>query len=172
MPVIIIFLGFLFFVGICFLSAYLFDSAFGGLDFVSNRAARVVAVNIIKQRNLASGIFYDLGSARGKLAAGLAKDLPELNIIGIDNSRLRTLVAKSRSKFLKNLHFRKENLFQTNVSAADIVYVYLPQELMPDLEVKLQKELKPGSIVITNRVSFPSWKETEKNQQLFIYAKE
>lgn len=172
-----IILGFLFFL-ICVLLAFLFDSFFGGIDFTSGRQVINQVVEIVKQGHLENGNFYDLGSCRGGFAVGIAKALPEMKILGIDNSWFRTVLAKSRSVFLKNICFKKENIFTADVSSADIIYIYLPQELMPDLQSKLRKELKSGALVISASVSFPSWQPAEvydlddkslKVPKLFIY---
>jgi len=157
-----------------------FDALFGKLDFVSSNFALEKALVIIKDRKLDGGSFFDLGSCRGSFAAKMAKKLPQLHVRGIDDSWFRTLCASIRSTFLKNADFSQGNIFTTNVSSADIVYLYLPQELMPELENKLQKELKPGSLVISNSVSFPSWQASESfilqpnnplSRKLFVYAK-
>ena len=149
----------------------LFDAFFGGLDFASNRKAVITVIKIIKDYNLENGNFYDLGSARGGFAVKIAKALPRMNITGIDNNRLRVFLAKARSLLIKNLNFKKENIFKVNVLSANIIYIYLPQELMPDLETKLRQELKLGAMVITNKVSFTNWPSTQKFNNLFIYVK-
>ena len=148
---------------------FLIDSFFGGLDFTTRPLVVSEVVKIIKQRHLESGRFYDLGSARGNFAIKIAKALPNLQVYGIDDNWFRIGFAKARGIFLKNLNFTIQDIFKANVSLANILYIYLPQELMPNLQSKLQKELKNGAIVITNRVSFPSWQPIEKVNQLFIY---
>ena len=160
---------------------FLFDAAFGGLDFASSQMAADAVAKIIRDRYLEKENFYDLGSCRGKFAIKLAKILPGLQIIGIDNSPLRVFSSKLKSIFLKNITFAYGNIFHTDVSLANIVYLYLPQELMPDLQAKLQKELKRGALVISNSVSFPNWQassivnlpnDTSITKKLFIYVKE
>lgn len=148
---------------------FLFDSATGGLDFTSSRMTGNLVIGIIKRQNLDNGNFYDLGSARGKFAARIAKNLPGLKVYGFDNSGLRIFISKIRSPFVKNVQFKKQDIFTANVSKANVIYLYLPQELMPALEKKLQKELKPGSLVITNRVSFSGRQPTQTLDKLFIY---
>lgn len=148
---IIIFLGFLgFFI-------FLIDSSFGKQDFTSGRLVASQVIKIIKDQNLENGSFYDLGSARGAFAVRIATGLPAVRVYGIDDSRLRIFCSKVRAVFFNNLKFKKQDIFTVDISAADIIYLYLPQELMPDLQIKLQKELKPGAFVITASVSFPSW---------------
>ncbi len=148
---------------------FLLDSALGKYDMGSSREAANQVVKIVKDTGLRGGVFYDLGSCRGGFALKIAKELPTMKIFGIDDSRFRTFLAKSSGVFLKNVVFKKENIFKANVSSADIVYVYLPKELMPELRAKLQKELKPGAVVITNRIVLPDIKPVQKIGELSVY---
>jgi len=156
---------------LCGILVFLADSAFGEPDFITSRETINQVVGIIKQRHLERGNFYDFGSARGHFASQIAKVLPNLRVMGIDNNSFRLLVSDARTIFLKNVKLKKENIFKTNISTADILYIYLPNELMADLEAKLQKELKLGALVITNKVSFPNWHPMEKINELYLYAK-
>lgn len=157
---------------------FMSDSAIGHLDFISNRTVANRVIDIIKSKHLENGSFYDLGSAKGVFAARIAKTLPKLSVCGIDDSGFRIFCSNISAKFFKNLKFKKQDIFNADVSTANVVYLYLPQELMPALQTKLQKELKPGSLVISNSVSFSSWIPSEtiavnKNKsdfkKLFVY---
>lgn len=171
---IIIFLGFLGFL------IFLVDRFFGGLDFTSGRLVANQVVKIVKDQNFKNGSFYDLGSCRGGFAIRIAKALPNFWVYGIDDSRFRVFCSKSKAIFFKNLKFKKQDIFTADVSSADIIYLYLPQELMPGLQTKLQKELKLGALVISASVSFPSWPPAQvydlkqaglKVPKLFVYVK-
>lgn len=166
------------FLGVLGFLLFLFDGFFGKLDFASGRQVSKQVVGIICRRNLRTANFVDLGSGWGGFVLKIARVLPGMRVCGIDDNSLRVFWARFRAAFYKNLSFKKENIFDTDVSSADVIYVYLPQELMPTLEVKLQKELKHGSLVISNSVSFPSWLPSEtmevyKNKPdfktLFVY---
>lgn len=179
MLIAIIILVFLFLL-ICVVAVYLFDAAFGGIDFVSNSAVALRVAQILKQRHVETGNFYDLGSCRGSFALKIGKMFPKLSVLGLDDSRYRTFFAKIRAKFLKNVKFSREDIFKSDVSPANVVYLYLPQELMPDLQNKLQKELTPGSLVVSHSVSFPAWQPVESfilnpnsptSKKLFVYVK-
>ena len=150
---------------------FFLDSIFGGLDFGSSSTAASLVVKIIKDRHLEQGIFYDLGSARGSFVCKIAQALPTMQVTGFDDSSFRVLVSKLRALFLKNINFKKADIFKTNLSPANVTFIYLPQELMSGLQEKLQKELKPGAIVISNKVNFPSWQPTQKLNNLFVYVK-
>lgn len=148
---------------------FLIDLILGKEDFASNRLAIEKFIGIVKQRGLENGRIYDLGCARGNFAVKIARGLPKAKIIGVDDSRFRIFLAKARSIFLANVRFYKGNIFNIDLSAADLVYIYLPQPMLPDLQVKLQKQMKKGSLIISNSVSFADWQPIEVVQKLFIY---
>jgi trans-aconitate methyltransferase len=161
----------------CFF-VYLSDGFFGKLDFTTGRLAADNVVKILKDYSLQNGNFYDLGSCRGEFAKEIAKNFPNLKVCGIDDSSLRIFLSNARGLFLKNLQFEKQDIFNSNFSSANVVYLYLPQELMPELETKLQKELKPGALAISASVSFPNWQPEQiydldrkrfKVPKIFVY---
>jgi hypothetical protein len=165
---------------VVFLAIYNLDSLLGGLDFTTKNATISKIVEIIKYNRLEKGLFYDLGSCRGAFAIRLSKELPNLQIHGMDDNLFRVVFAKARSIFKKNLVFKKGNIFQEDLSSADIIYLYLPQDMMADLQDKMQRELKPNALVITNKISFPSWEPIESFnaqdpgpflEKIFVYKK-
>jgi len=151
------------------LIVFLADSFFGKLDFITHKAVVGDVITIIKQKGLEGGNFYDLGSSRGALAVRVARKLPRLKVNGIDDNWSRVLFARVRALLIQNIRFNREDVFTADVSVANIVYIYLPQDLMEGLRAKLQKELKPGSWIISYKVSFANWQAAETLGQLFIY---
>ena len=125
-----------------------------------------------------------IGVDNTKVQSRRQKFLPSLNIYGIDNSAVRIFFAALKSKILKrNVDFKKQDIFQTDLSNADVVYTYLWYDLMPILEKKLQKELKQSAVVVTNTSHFKDWQPVEKIvtcpkisktpdfETLFVYVK-
>ena len=138
------------------------DSTIRGHDLPTSRRATKSIVKIISEHKTAKN-FYDLGCARGALAVRLKKRFPALTAHAIDNDPIRIFFAKIRAKlFRREVHFWRKDIFDADLSDADIVYTYLWYDLMPPLEKKLQRELKQGAIVITNTSNFPTWQPTQK----------
>ena len=81
------------------------------------------------------------------------------------------MFAKIKSKISgKKIYFKKQDIFNEDLSGAEVVYTYLWYDLMPALEKKLQNELKSGSMVITNTSHFHNWEPIEKivtNNQVY-----
>jgi len=43
------------------------------------------------------------------------------------------------------------------VSDADAVLIYLMEAVMPKVSMKLQRELRPSAMVLSNKYSLPQW---------------
>ena len=141
---------------------YLYDFASGGEDFATSKIVIQAMIPVIRQHNGGQGIFFDLGSARGGLTLSISSVFPKLQVYGIDNSWVRVFFSKLRSLFVSHPPiFLQGELFKSDVSKADFIFIYLPRPLLPALEKKFQTELKKGAMVITNTVFFPSWQPTQ-----------
>ncbi|MBI2315223.1 SAM-dependent methyltransferase [Candidatus Daviesbacteria bacterium] len=110
--------------------------------------------------------FYELGSGDGRVvihAARLGADAT-----GIEQSWLRVLYSKYQTSKLAshfrcgNVEFYHEDVFKRTYRDADIVYIYLLHKGVKKLEEKLKKELKKGTIIITQTYHFPNWKPFKK----------
>mgnify|MGYP001596744020 CR=1 FL=1 len=113
--------------------------------------------------------FYELGSGDGRVVLEAAK--MEADSIGIEQSWIRVLYSRWRAKKLnlKNAIFIHGNIFKRSYSDADIIYIYLLHKGVAKLEDKLKRELKKGSIIITQKYHFPSWKPYKKDGDFWIY---
>jgi hypothetical protein len=177
----ILILSFLNLVIISLYSLWMLDHIFGGEDFITSKNAIRKIGEIIAASQNQGGIFYDLGSCRGYFVFGILKICPNLQITGIDNSRLRTWLARLRSNFhAGSPTFKKANIFDTDISKADFIYTYLPRDLVPALTAKLKKDLKPGAMVITYRINFPGWQPHQvflvdprnpKEENVYVYKR-
>lgn len=98
---------------------------------------------------------------QGALATGI-----EINPYLVRFTQLRAFLSPYRGRITAVWG----NLWTTDLSAADIVFVYLIPWRMEDLARKLKKELKPGAIVITNSFIFPGWKIIREDKPNHVYA--
>jgi hypothetical protein len=100
---------------------------------------------------------YELGSGDGRFLRALAKK-KNIQAIGLENFLLPYTISQV-AKFLtkSQVEFRYQNLFKADLSDADYIFCYLITKQMDKLEVKLQKELKPGALVISNTFKFKNW---------------
>ena len=71
---------------------------------------------------------------------------------------------------------RRGNLFQADLSEADVVTCYLLPAVMKRLAPIFKKELKPGARVVSAAFSMPDWQPTETHEradgctQILIYT--
>lgn len=145
-------------------------SWFAGSDapYVASKKEKIKKV--LKLINLKNKNFYELGSGDGRVVLQAAK--LGANAIGIEQSLIRVLYSKwkARQQNLK-AHFIHGNIFKRNCSDADIVFIFLLRRGVSKLEEKLQKELKKGAIVITQKYHFPNWQPYKKADDFWLYLK-
>jgi precorrin-6B methylase 2 len=106
-------------------------------------------------------VVYDLGSGDGRIPIAAVKDFGAARAVGIDinperikeaNARLQASGAGDRVRFLN------ADLFETNLSEATVVTLYLLPSLNLKLQPKLMKELKPGTRVVSHAFDMGPWK--------------
>ncbi len=175
----------LFFIGVLLFFILVIDSILYRHDLPTSRRVRKILVEVISQYKPEGGNFYDLGCGRGTLVLFVKKKLPQFTVYGVDNNPVRIFFAKLKSSFFrKKINFKRQDIFQTDLRDADVVYTYLWYDLMGPLEEKLRKELKQGAVVITNTSHFYNWKPVQKIvtyhkfskmpdfETLFVYVKD
>lgn len=123
-------------------------------------------------------VVYDLGSGDGRIvitaaqkygARGTGIDIdPQL----IEQSRTNAEAAGVANK----VEFRQQDLFQTDLSNATVVTLYLLPEINLQLRDKLLRELKPGTRIVSHNFDMGEWKpdRVEKVQtpirEHFVYS--
>ena|SRR3989344_2898564 len=115
----------------------------------------------------------DLGSGDGRVVIEFAKkgleaygyeeraDLVELAEMNIKKEKL-----EGRA-FVFNKDF-----WQIDLSEFDVVTIYGITGVMAKLEEKLEKELKPGAIFVSNGFRLPHWEPVAKFNFIYVYKKE
>lgn len=96
-------------------------------------------------------VFYDLGCGEGRVVLYAAKHFA-VTAIGIELIFPLFVVCKLRQWFAhtKNVMFKNKNLFDEDLSQADVIYVFGMQGTLADkVKQKFQKQLKPGARVVS-----------------------
>jgi len=161
---IAIFLLFLFITAlpVVFLGWYILDAWQTGEYFITRQGTIKKLSLVLHKSDHASGVFYDLGSGRGDFLIQLGKECPQLTTTGFDNSFMKIWISRWRAFWRRSKAvFIRIDFLKTDISAADIVYAYVPKTMLFSLQEKLKKELKLGAIAITSRVHFPDWQPRE-----------
>jgi ribosomal protein L11 methylase PrmA len=106
-------------------------------------------------------VVFDLGSGDGRIPISAVKDFGAARAVGIDidperiaeaNANLATSgIAGDRVRFLT------QDLFTTDISAATVVTLYLLPQLNLKLLPKFEKELKPGTRIVSHSFDMGDW---------------
>ncbi|MGF1528917.1 MAG: methyltransferase [Candidatus Competibacterales bacterium] len=91
----------------------------------------------------------ELGSGWGDLALTLSRAFPRAHIEAIEWSWLPFAVGRLRTLRRANISPHWGDFFQHPLDRADAVVLYLMQRPMEDLAAKFDRELKPGTPVVT-----------------------
>lgn len=124
---------------------------------------------------------YDLGSGSGQLSWHIARALPDADVVGIELSFLPWLRATLWQKLTrqKNLRYLRVDFWSMPVGDADAVLTYLMEAIMPRVAAKLRAELRPRTLVISNKFALPGWQPEQTlplqsafSKRLLVYRQE
>ncbi|BDA75613.1 hypothetical protein CAL7716_097790 [Calothrix sp. PCC 7716] len=105
-------------------------------------------------------LIYDLGSGDGRIPITAAQKYGARGV-GIDLNPERIQEANAnlqRSGVVNNVEFRQQDLFETDLSKASVVTLYLLPEVMTKLRPKLLQELRPGTRIVSHAFDMGDWK--------------
>ncbi len=135
--------------------------------FVPTPAEVVTAM--LKLANVsAKDVVYDLGCGDGMIVTAAAKEFGA-HAVGIDINPVRVKEANERvakAGVTDKVKILNEDLFAANIGQATVVTLYLLQTLNQKLIPKLNKELKPGTRIVSQTFSmgedYPAEKTIEE----------
>jgi precorrin-6B methylase 2 len=109
-----------------------------------------------------SDIVFDLGSGDGRIPIAAVKDFGAARATGIDIDPQRIKEANANlanSGITGNrVRFLNQDLFTTDISEATVVTLYLLPSLNVKLIPKFEKELKPGTRIVSHSFDMGDWK--------------
>ena len=107
----------------------------------------------------AGDVLYDLGSGDGRIVIAAAKRFG-VRGVGIDIDPQRTEEANANAKaagVTELVEFRTANLFDTDLSEATVVTLYLLPEVNKRLRPKLLRELPAGARIVSHAFDLGDW---------------
>ncbi len=126
-------------------------------------------------------VLYDLGCGDARVLFAAAKSNSKISCVGIEKAPFPYFWAKSKKFFLKDKQVKILNgdMFQLDTSGATHVFLYLFPKFMDSLLPKLEKELRPGSRVVSCDFEFSGRKpdqilnlkatKNQLNKKLLVY---
>jgi SAM-dependent methyltransferase len=167
----------IFLIFLCFL-LLAFDIYFGlaffkGAPFAvtkSGNADRMIKLIKEATSNKINLRVLDIGSGDGRLVielaqAGFTAEGFEINPILAWWSRR----AIKKARLSERAFVRRCDFWQEDFSKYNIVTVFGVFYIMERLGQKLKKELRPGSIVVSNHFKIPGWEPVKQDGDVFLY---
>ncbi|MDQ1363814.1 MAG: hypothetical protein QG652_1676, partial [Pseudomonadota bacterium] len=100
--------------------------------------------------------FLDIGSGTGTVLRYLDRRFPFGMFHGVETALVPFVISWLRSKTGKaQFQVMYRNMWQIDLSRYDVVYAFLSPQPMPELWQKVQREMQPGSIFISNSFAVP-----------------
>ena len=143
-----------------------------GLPPVPTKLSRVrKALELVNLRP--EEVLYDLGSGDGRVLIIAAREFGA-QAVGIEIGPVQRAV--SRLNVLRNgvsprVRIEAGNFYQSDLSAADVVFVYATSKEISKLASHLERQMKPGSRLVSISADFPEWEPSafDERELIFVY---
>ncbi|MET7015259.1 class I SAM-dependent methyltransferase [Uliginosibacterium flavum] len=118
----------------------------------------------------------DLGSGTGSFALSLAQLRPDWRVTGIESAPGPFVISRWLGRKANNLTLLRADFWPHSLASYDVVYAFLSPVPMPSLWQKARKEMRPGSLLISNSFPIPGITPDKilsindrRQTQLFVY---
>ena len=128
-----------------------------------------VVMAMLKLANVTKDdVIYDLGCGDGRIPVTAAKEFGARGVgIDIDAQRIKEANANATSSGVTDkVTFREADLFETDISEATVVTLYLLPSLNLKLMPKLMKELRPGTRIVSHSFDMGEAWKPEKTEEI------
>ncbi len=132
------------------------NSARGGVPlYLSNRKTKEALAGLLPAE--AGFCFADLGCGLGGPVIGLSSARPEGRYTGFETAPLLFAAAWLRLRLggADNAEIRFADIWSLDLGDFDVVYCFLSPLPMPALHEKARREMRPGSLLISNSFDVP-----------------
>lgn len=146
--------------------------AFYGLPPVPTRLSRIRKA--LKLVNLqADEVLYDLGSGDGRVLIIAAREFGA-QAVGIEIGPVQRAVSwvnVRRNGVRHKIRIEAGNFYKADLGAADVVFVYATSKEVTNLASHLEKQMKPGSRLVSISADFPEWEPSafDERELIFVY---
>jgi ribosomal protein L11 methylase PrmA len=115
-------------------------------------------------------VLYDLGSGDGRIVITAARRFGTRGVgVDIDPDRIREAQKNAEEAgVVRRVGFVQQDLFDTDISEATVVTLYLLPEVNLKLKPKLLSELKPGTRVVSHNYDMGEDWQPEKKVEMTV----
>jgi len=160
---------FLFIIGLL----WIFVPALYGLPSVPTKQGRIRKA--LRLANLQPNeTLYDLGAGDGRVLLIAAKEF-NAKAVGIEIGPVQCALIWLRaaaSGFGNHIQVKWGNYLKADLSQADVVFLYATSKEVLRDAAYLEKQMKPGSRLISISADFPEWQPStiDEHDLIFVYA--
>lgn len=118
-------------------------------------------------------VLYDLGSGDGRVLIIAAREFGA-RAVGIEIGPVQRAVSWVKvlsSGMREKVRIEAGNFYETDLHAADVVFVYATSKEVRKLATHLEKQMKPGSRLVSISADFPEWEPSafDERELIFVY---
>lgn len=140
--------------------------------YLTNRPTTEALLSLMQQRGARR--FIDLGSGLGGVVRAL--DGEGRRAMGVESAPMVWLLSALLSKIRRRGRIVRGDIWAADIAGEDIVYAFLSPEPMPKLYEKARREMKPGSLLVSNSFVVPGvtpdeiWQLPDRRKtKLYLY---
>jgi precorrin-6B methylase 2 len=104
-------------------------------------------------------VLYDLGCGDGRIVVAAARDFGAKGV-GVDSNPVRIKESNQNAEnngVQDKVEFHEQNLFETDISEASVIAIYLLNSVNLKLRPKFLEELEPGTRVVSHAFDMDDW---------------
>lgn len=147
--------------------------AFYGLPSRPTRLGRIrKALQLVELKQ--DEVLYDLGAGDGRVLFIAAKEFGA-KVVGIEIGPVQCALIWLRILFnglSSKAKIRWSNFYKTNLSDADVVFIYATSREVMKLAPYLEKNMKRGSRLVSISADFPAWEPSDFDEESLIFSYE
>ena len=153
----------------------LYDGSHGKIDVVDLAPYVATPMDVVNKmlewaEVKKSDILYDLGCGDGRIVITAAQKYGTRGVgIDLDPRRIQESKFNAKQAGVEELvEFRIQDVTKADFSEATVVTLYLLTESNELLRPYLEKQLKPGTYVVSHNYSIPGWEDKETDFESFM----
>ena len=115
---------------------------------------------------------YDLGAGDGRVLVMAAREFGAW-AVGIEIGPIQCLIGWLRIWFSgsrQRARMRCANFYKSDVSNADVVFIYATSSQTSKLLPLLERQLRPGARVVSIAADFPNWQPNHVDREMLIFV--